>query len=168
MTVQRRVLLVTLLAPLVALLNSCANITPASPQEQSLAQSYTPPSGKALLYVYRPSSALRQEAKHVVINQKSIGITGSGTFLVTALSPGKYRISAGGELIELQVVAGRNYFIKQAPESEYLGNSVSTVIPGSGILRVESPSQFFSASLVSEAQGRKEVAECIQATAVSQ
>lgn len=155
-----KVLLTATISLTAVLFCSCANTKAPSEAEKQLAISFQPPNGKALLYVYRPSAALRHEAKHVVIDQRSIGITGSGTFLVTTLSPANYNISAGGDPMNLSVSANRLYFIRQSPENKYLGSSVPLVTPVS--MLIPAPSLVFSSSMVSEWEGRQGVANCKQ------
>lgn len=160
MTSKSQSTLIAAISLTAVLFCSCANTTEPSTAEKLLAMNFQPPKGKALLYVYRPSSVLRHEAKHVVINQRSIGITGSGTFLVTTLSPANYNISAGGDPIELSVSANRLYFIRQSPEKKYLGSSVSLVTPVPMLM--PAPSLVFASSMVSEWEGRQGIANCIQ------
>jgi hypothetical protein len=145
---------------------SCAGRAPSA-REVAVAQSFRPSSGKALLYVYRPSSMVQVvQKKHILLNGKSIGVNGSGDFLAVELSPGRYTVTAGSDPIQLTASPNRLYFIRQAAQTEYRGMTAApVVIPSAGLygsIAVPQNGFSFSSKLVTEAEGRQGIASCQQ------
>ena len=70
---------------------SCVMGTSVPKAEKEAVRAYTPPAGKALIYIYRPysfySSAL---AKGVWVNRQKVGSNGAGTFIAVPSAPGAY------------------------------------------------------------------------------
>jgi Protein of unknown function (DUF2846) len=136
-----------------------------SKQDKVAAQTFTPPAGKSLLYVYRSSSILTMTAASLCwINGNYIGKNGSGNFMAIPLKAGNYTINPIGNpgteagrtfpAVKISAVAGRNYFIRQkiTPTTEGMVVLPTGVVPG---LR-------FEAASVSESVGRQEVEKCRQ------
>lgn len=98
------------------LLTGCASVPMASINADTKAKEFTPPSGKAGLYIYRNEIFGSEIPLSVAVNGRNLGQTGPQTYFHLNVSPGKYEVnsSAGNvSLISLIVEAGKNYFIWQ-------------------------------------------------------
>jgi Protein of unknown function (DUF2846) len=157
-----RLLTITCIA---ASLSSCVMGPAVSATDKAAAVAFTPPSGRALLYVYRTSSISTMTAASLCwINGNYIGKNGSGNFMAIPLKPGNYTVNPIGNPgteagrtfppVKITAAAGKNYFIRQkiTPTTEGMVILPTGVVPG---LR-------FGASLVSESIGRQEVTKCRQ------
>lgn len=162
-----------LLLPLLVL-SSCASRTPVTAQEALVARSFTPPRGKALLYVYKRASITGGYAgRPVFINRQYIGKNGNGCFMAIPLTPGHYQIQAaamaqyhdGSETkdypeIALTAESGKTYFIRQAAEGSGGRTELMPVSTGTGTIVLPSGGgPGLSATLMNPAIGR---ADCSQ------
>lgn len=130
-------------------LSGCASVPKAAPALDVQAKSFTPSSGKARLYVVRPSSLLGSAvALHVVLDGREFGSTSRGTYLMTEVDPGEHTI--GSKTLEnsahekVTAEAGRSYFYVIKPAMGLLVARVSLLA-------------------VSDAEGRKEVEKATRA-----
>jgi len=98
---------------LTLLLTACATVPLALPEMDAQAKRMNPPSGKALLYVYRGFSPAGAAvvAEPAVDGQKMGGLAPK-TFLVVELEPGKHLYKNGSSGIPLHAKAGDSYFIE--------------------------------------------------------
>ena len=102
----------------IILLSGCAS-TPtnyASTEQDKGAKEFSPPSGKASLYIYRNENFGSLVPMPVTINNKSLGETGGKTYFKINVPPGNYTISGQAEnlsLAEITTEAGKNYFVWQ-------------------------------------------------------
>jgi hypothetical protein len=74
------------------------------------------PSGKAVVYFYRPASIATVGLCNVELNDKVVGALQPGQYTVCFISPGKTRIGAAkpyGAFVTVNVNANNQYFIKQ-------------------------------------------------------
>jgi len=165
-----------LLLPLLAL-SSCASRTPVTTQEALVARSFTPPRGKALLYVYKRASITGGYAgRPIFINGQLIGKNGNGCFMAIPLTPGHYQIQAaalaqfkdGSEKKEYPEIAltaesGKTYFIRQAVEGSGGRSELMSVSTGTGTIVLPSGGgRDFSATLMNPAIGRADCAQLKQ------
>lgn len=124
-------------------LASCANSPPIDEQKKLAAQTYTPPKGKAFLYVYRPSGGL--VPRPIWVNGEEAGSTGRGTFVAISLNPGTHSIQASALAlfdspaakksypdIELQTTAGKTYFIYQYIDHGRIGDNSTMLLQTGG------------------------------------
>ena len=145
--------------------SSCITSPPVSASDRAAAQAFTPPSGSALLYVYRTSSiSTMTGASMCWINGNYVGKNGSGTFMAIPLKPGNYIVNPIGNPgteagrtfppVKIQPVEGENYFIRQkiTPTTEGMVVLPTRVVPGI----------FYEAYPVPESVGREEVSKCRQ------
>lgn len=95
----------------------CA-VQKATVEQDSKAKGLTPPAGKALVYIVRPSSVGFAVKFTVLCNNKYIGATGAQRFIYTIQDPGKYLFVGQAENkdeLEITLEAGKTYYINQMP-----------------------------------------------------
>ena len=127
-------------------LGSCVSVPDASPRDRALA-SNPPATGKAKIFIYRPSRFLAGGVTHrVFIDGRLLGTNASGTFLVGEIDSGRHTLSTGTDQHELNAQAGATYYYEQY------------VWFGMG-----EPSNATALTQVSASEGRKGVAGCKQA-----
>ena len=153
---------------------ACSVHPDITPQERAMGQSFTPPAGKGVLYVYRPSTPRAMlTGRPVFINDKELNSNNNGTFMAIPLKPGNYRIQAALKPItdeqqghypeiNLSVKAGKNYFIRQSVEGSIFGEGKGDVMllqTGAAPIPIPMGTSTllpFKARLVSEATGKQE------------
>ena len=96
----------------------CASTSKASSDKSEEAKSFSAPVDKGTVYLYRTGRAVGAAGQLTVkVNSDNAGGTGPGTFFKWDLKPGTYTFaSTTGEssaVIELDVIAGQVYFIRQ-------------------------------------------------------
>jgi hypothetical protein len=145
---ERRTVLYSLFALVPALLIAgCATVPMASLDDDARAKSFTVPSGKANIYVYRNETFGGAIPMTVSFNGRVVGQSGPQTFFLIEADPGTHEISSITEntsTIKLNAEAGRAYYIWQEVKMGF----------------------WMARSLlqqVDEATGRKGVAECNRA-----
>lgn len=129
------------LVVLVFLCSSCAFRPDITEENRVAAETFMPPQGKGLLYVYRPSTIRAAIVpRPVFINDQHLSSNSNGTFMAIPLKPGKYRIQAAAQAltedfrkaypeISLEVRAGLNYFVIQTVEGSMLGSGETSLMP---------------------------------------
>jgi len=100
------------------LIGSCASTSKAPESKSNEAKSFSAPSDKGTVYLYRTGRAVGAAGQLMVkINSIDAGGTGPGTFFKWDLKPGTYTFSSStGEssaVIQVDVKAGQVYFIRQ-------------------------------------------------------
>jgi hypothetical protein len=113
---------VGLFAAVTVLASSCASLPDATPEMKRRASSFTPPAGKANVYVIRPSMLLGGLALwNVNLDSTEFGMLPTEAYLHGYVSPGIHtlRAPATGELAAKRTVftaeVGRNYFFLIVP-----------------------------------------------------
>jgi len=111
----RLTLLVALIAPV---LTSCASVSKAPSEHSEAAKAFEAPAGRGVVYLYRKGRAVGAAlSTQIKINGQDAGGTGPGTFFRWELRPGAYTFlastSESSATVELQVEAGKLYFIEQ-------------------------------------------------------
>lgn len=114
---------------LVALVTSCASSSKDSSSSDQKAKEFTASQDRGSVYVYRTKRAVGAAiATQIKVNGMDAGGTGPGTYFQWELQPGTYAFSAAtpesSAVVELQVEAGKIYFIRQ---DERLGLSSGRV-----------------------------------------
>lgn len=100
------------------LISGCAS-TPtnfASTEQDRGAKEFSPPIGRASLYIYRNENFGSLVQMPVTLNNKNLGETGGKTYFKINLPPGNYTISGQAEnlsIAEITTEAGKNYFVWQ-------------------------------------------------------
>lgn len=128
----------------IVLASGCASVPMATPEQDSAARSYAVKPGTGNIYVYRNEILGAAVTLPVELNGKPIGATGSKTFLLLPVAPGKHTLGSKGETgstLVVDVGAGQNYFVWQEVKMGMLSG-------GSAL------------HLVDEAKGKAGVAEC--------
>ena len=102
----------------IILLSGCASkpTNYASTEQDRGAKEFSPPIGKASLYIYRNENFGSLVPMPVTLNNKSLGETGGKTYFKINVPPGNYTISGQAEnlsLAEITTEAGKNYFVWQ-------------------------------------------------------
>jgi Protein of unknown function (DUF2846) len=147
---------------------SCGTTYPVTEVARSSAKSFTPPKGKALLYVYRPSGFIGYALPGKIhINKQEIGKLRSGTFLAVPIDPRRMSLQAGGPYfstydtigqdfpeIQIDAKAGEVYFVRQRVS---MGSYSSYIIPtANGPIPGGSGEFFFNARKVENSIGKAE------------
>ncbi|NSL56254.1 DUF2846 domain-containing protein [Uliginosibacterium aquaticum] len=82
-----------------------------TPQMDAQAKTFAVHPARARIYVYRNLSSLSEELR---VNGVAVGTLMGRSYLPLEVSPGTYRLQAKREretILELNVLAGRNYFV---------------------------------------------------------
>jgi hypothetical protein len=127
-----------------AILITNCGVQKASVELDTKAKGLTAPSGKAIVYIVRPSSLGFAVKFTVNCNDKYIGATGGQRFIYTILDPGKYLFTSKAENkaeLEVTVEADKIYFIDQIPQM--------------GIMKARNKLE-----LITEAEGREKLKTC--------
>ena len=134
------------LASALAILSvSCVGRSEPSTYEKAVGSSFSPPKGKSLIYVYRPSWPFTGLiGRPVFINKQLVAETRSGTFAAVIVSPGTYSVQAGALVlmdspeyrrtyqdINVKLGTGQCVFIRQTVDS-LLGNGTSVMMLQTG------------------------------------
>lgn len=98
-----------------------AAVTLAAPEQDRYAKQAVPPSGKALIYVYRLDDAKSQTSPGLWLNKRDSGHLEPRTFGMWAAGPGRLEIRAGrADAVPLTISceAGRIYFVQLAVNAD--------------------------------------------------
>jgi hypothetical protein len=128
----------------VVLASGCASVNMAPAEADNAAKTYAVKPGMGNIYVYRNEILGAAITLPVELDGKAVGATASKTYLLLPVAPGKHTLGSKGEsgsTLELDVAAGRNYFVWQEVKMGMLSG-------GSAL------------HLVDEAKGKAGVAEC--------
>jgi len=96
----------------------------ASGEADRTAKSLTPPEGKALVYIVRPSAVGFGIKFKINLDGKFIGSTKGGRYIYSVLEPGEHIfVTSPGKKEEyrIEVEAGKTYFIHQVPHLGVFG-----------------------------------------------
>jgi hypothetical protein len=88
----------------------------AAPEQEKAALSFSPASGKAVLYVFRHQLKGALQGVDLVLDGRCLGQTHGRTFYRLELEPGKHSLSGDKkcqESLEMEVAAGQVYFVEQ-------------------------------------------------------
>ncbi|UCH83367.1 MAG: DUF2846 domain-containing protein [Candidatus Latescibacterota bacterium] len=112
---SRTLFLIMLALPLVV---GCAGTSKAPAEDTEAAMTFKVPDDKGVVYLYRLGRAVAAANVSIVkVNSLEAGGTGPGTFFRWELKPGTYSFSAStsesSKTVQLQVEAGKLYFIEQ-------------------------------------------------------
>lgn len=90
-----------------------AAIPYASSDEDRRAKQAVPPSGKALLYIYRASDDGPRLSPVLRLNDRAVGALAEGAYLYRAIEPGQAVLRVGdGRAVALRTQSGRIYFVR--------------------------------------------------------
>ncbi len=96
----------------------CASGAAVAPEAEEAAKKFVPPSGKAQVYVVRPSGAGVAVFYQVKFDGRNIGSMVPGTFVLQQVAPGRHQVVLFNESNETPVTvdaeAGKNYFVRVA------------------------------------------------------
>ena len=151
---MRIILSIALFCSTIFLCAGCATTTMASAEMDSIAKSFTPPSGLSNLYLMRSGSIFAGSiAFNIMVDGKYIGTIVPATFHLLYMSPGRHFISVSSNensvQTQLVVEGNKNYFYE-----------VSTAI---GLITAR-----VSINKVSEEEGKRLVKNCSRAESIAQ
>jgi len=100
------------------LVTGCASVPLASPEADSTAKRFVPPTdGKASVYIYRNSFVGQALKKTVSVDNRALGETANKVFFHTTVTPGSHQLSTqsefGDNTLNFTANAGMNYFFEQ-------------------------------------------------------
>ncbi len=123
----------------------CANVPLAPVNEDTRAKEFTPDPSKASIYIFRDEGFIgAARTISVLIDGVTVGSTAPKTYFLIQVTPGKHKLaSTEGKFysLDLNVEAGKLYFVRHIPHIEMWGVSGSFEI-------------------VSEDRGKKGLQEC--------
>jgi Protein of unknown function (DUF2846) len=120
-------------------------VNPMSADVDAKVKNLQAPSGKALVYVVRPTFLGKPFGGNITANDEYVGTTQGGIYVYAVLSPGEYKFKVSGQDNESEIVvnieANKTYYIYQS------------VYPGllKGTTKLE---------LVNKEEGKKALQEC--------
>ena len=122
-----------------------SNIAAAPSDVDARVKNLQPPSGKALVYILRPTWLGKPFAGHITANGQVIGSMEGEMYVYAALDPGQYEFKVTGQdndsHITVNLEAGKKYYIYQSVYS--------------GVLK-----GFTSLDLVDDDKGRAALGQC--------
>jgi hypothetical protein len=98
-----------------------AAVTPATPEQDRYAKQAVPPSGKALIYVYRLDDAKPRTSPGLWLNKRDSGHLEPRTYGMWAAGAGRLEVRAGridATPLTITCVAGRIYFVQLAVNAD--------------------------------------------------
>ncbi len=91
----------------------------ASGDEDRRAKQAVPPSGKALLYIYRAQDDGPSQSPVLRLNDRVVGGLAKGTYLYWAIEPGQAVLRVGdGRAVALHAQSGRIYFVRLTVQAD--------------------------------------------------
>jgi hypothetical protein len=109
---------IKLLASLaILLLASCATVPLASPDADAAAKAFSPPNGKASVYIGRANSPIGGAISfQVIVDGKVVGSAAPGTYYLVEVDPGNHSVAAtsneNSEKAKFAAYAGKNYYFE--------------------------------------------------------
>lgn len=106
----------SLLVVVVMFVAGCASVPMAGIEQDAKAKDFSPPEGKASIYIYRNESMGAAIPMGVTVNGISLGRTAAKTYFLVNVPPGSYVVESHAESISrlpLSVAKGKNYFVWQ-------------------------------------------------------
>lgn len=91
----------------------------ASGDDDRRAKQAVPPSGKALLYIYRAQDDGPSQSPVLRLNDRAVGGLAKGTYLYWAIDPGQAVLRVGdGRAVALRTQGGRIYFVRLTMQAD--------------------------------------------------
>jgi hypothetical protein len=105
-----------LIGALIIFLSGCASVPMATLEQDAKAKDFSALPDKGVVYIYNNSSSMSL-AESISVNGKVVGSITGNTYFRFNLIPGKYIINSfasyGSSSVDLNVEAGKNYFVWQ-------------------------------------------------------
>jgi hypothetical protein len=101
---------------MILIVSGCASVPMGSLEDDVKAKNFTPPSGKASIYIYRNENLGGAIPMTVAVNGRTLGQTAAMTFFRLDIPSGKYNVESHAEnvsTLSLTTEAGNNYYIWQ-------------------------------------------------------
>ena len=118
---RTRTLLPFASALLIAGCVTAASVSMATADSDASAKTFTPPDGKANLYIAWSGSSNQKASFDVSVDGKSVGPIAPGTFYLLAMDPGRHSITVAARMSSaretLTSEAGKNYFYEVTANS---------------------------------------------------
>ena len=140
-----RILIVVLISVLIVGCATMNTVKPMPGEVDAKVKGLSPPAGKSLVYVVRPTLLGKPYGGYITSDDEVIGTTQGGMYVYAVLAPGEHKFKVTGHDNDPELVvnleADKTYFIQQ------------NVYPGllKGITKL---------TMLSEEEGRKTLAEC--------
>lgn len=91
----------------------------AGGDEDRRAKQAVPPSGKALLYIYRAQDEGPSQSPVLRLNDRAVGSLAKGTYLYWAIEPGQAVLRVGdARAVALRTQSGRIYFVRLTAQAD--------------------------------------------------
>jgi hypothetical protein len=125
------------------LLAGCASVPPGSNDLTQQALTFSPPPGKANLYVIRPYNVVGSVGLWTVtLDFNEIGTVGLRSYLYGAIAPGEHVLGptiqgTSPNRLKFTAEAGRNYFFKVTPNFSFAGWGFDALDEAEGRERVQ-------------------------------
>ena len=166
-----------LLVAAFAVLSMSCRLQPSA-AEQAVGASFSPPQGKALIYVYRPTRPFTGFGRRAVfIDKQHVAYTYVGSFVAIPVKPGTYTVQAAAPAlwdepgahkaypdIILKLRAGQSIFIKQYEGQSTDSGETMALQTGGGAVPIPMGGWYppYHAKLVDSSIGRAECASLKQ------
>jgi len=112
-------------------LGGCRTAPLAPIAEDAAGKSFAPPVGNGNLYIVRDETFIgRAYVFEVLVDGRLLGVTGPGTYLLVALSPGTHKVASTHTRffsVDVAVEGGKNHFIRQIPHVDWPEPSASLI-----------------------------------------
>lgn len=114
-------ILLTLLVIIFLLLSGCAATVPVMPDSMDAsAKQFSPPSGKANIYITRTSTLGFAVLFKVHLNGRLVGTIATDTYLLFEVEPKRHQVAVitqeSQDALDIRAEAGKNYFIDVEPK----------------------------------------------------
>jgi len=125
------------LAGALAVLSGCASVPMADPAADAAAKTFTPPAGKAGVYIFRDEAMGAAVKMDVFLDGKKLGETASKTYFYVPVNPGSHEVMGKAEnesKVQFNAVAGQSYYFWQEVKMGVMlaRNNLSQVDAGRG------------------------------------
>jgi hypothetical protein len=104
-------------------LSACASVPKGNPQQDAALKTFTVPTQKASLYVYRNEAMGAGVKMPVTLDGKSLGSTAAKTYLYAEVEPGQHKLTSEAENtseLTVDTVAGKAYYVWQEVKMGFL------------------------------------------------
>jgi hypothetical protein len=105
-----------LLVVAVALVSGCASVPMADPAADTAAKSFSPPPGKAGVYIFRNESMGAAVKMDVFLDGRKLGESAAKTYFYVPVDPGSHEVMGKAEnesRVSFNAIAGRVYYFWQ-------------------------------------------------------
>src|SRR5581483_5111242 len=126
---------------LIIQITGCANVPEGSPAMKQQALSFSPPPGKAGLYVIRPTEYSGSVLLEIIsLDYEGCGSLAGNTYLFGTVLPGEHTIQSGNpnsssDVVHFTAEAGKNYYFTVGVVQGWSGGLVGAPVSGKAVVQ---------------------------------